>query len=80
MERNDVGVLFCDENPGLTLYMPGDGTPSAAVSFWRSALSPVGTGHVLALWRRNVGGAGEATVRAYAQYGSVKGREQPRRV
>jgi hypothetical protein len=66
MERDEVDVLFCDENPGLTLYLPGDDMPSAAVSFWRSALSPVGAGHVLVLWRRNLGGVGEATVQAYA--------------
>ncbi len=66
MERDEVDVLFCDENPGLALYLPGDDMPSAAISFWRSALSPVGAGHVLALWRRNEGGVGEAAVQAYA--------------
>jgi len=49
-------VLFCDENPGMVLYVPGADAPSVAVSFWRSILSPVGAGHVLALWRADAPG------------------------
>jgi hypothetical protein len=43
-------VVFADENPGVVLADPAG--PTAALSYWRSQLSPAGTGSVLALWQR----------------------------
>jgi hypothetical protein len=45
-----VPVVFVDENPGVVLADASG--PSAALSYWRSLLSPAGAGSVLALWRR----------------------------
>jgi hypothetical protein len=46
-----VPVVFVDENPGIVLA-DSEG-PTAALSYWRSVLSPAGAGSVLALWRRD---------------------------
>lgn len=64
MTHGDVEALFCDENPGMTLYAPGSAAPLAGVSFWRSTLSPLGAGHVLALWLAD--GPGAAIVHVHA--------------
>jgi hypothetical protein len=43
-------AVFVDENPGIVLVDPYG--PTTALSYWRSLLSPAGTGSVLALWQR----------------------------
>lgn len=61
MIQHKVQPIFCNENPLSILYAEVAGTPStpiAAVTFWRSFLSPVGSGHVLALWRAQGSGTG----------------------
>jgi hypothetical protein len=49
-EGGEEHVVFVGENPGLVLVDRG-GRPAAAAHLWRSALSPAGAGHVLAVWR-----------------------------
>ncbi|HLG78713.1 MAG TPA: hypothetical protein VKX46_20030 [Ktedonobacteraceae bacterium] len=58
MVQNQTQPIFCNENPLSILYAEAAGTPIAAVTFWRSFLSPVGSGHVLAVWRAQESGTG----------------------
>jgi hypothetical protein len=44
-------VLFCGENPGITLYAPATDRVVAVVSYWHCTYSPLGSGHALALWQ-----------------------------
>jgi hypothetical protein len=43
-------VLFCGENPGLTLYAPASNDAIAVASYWHCTHSPLGNGHALVLW------------------------------
>lgn len=47
MVKLSPNVVFCGENPGITLYAEGEIV--AAASYWRSVYSPVGEGSVLLL-------------------------------
>jgi len=51
MASSETHLVFCNENPSCIFYPEASTTPIGAVSFWRSFLSPLGSGHVLALWR-----------------------------
>ena len=43
-------VIFCGENPGLSLFRPGTDELVAAASYWRCTYSPHGEGNALLLW------------------------------
>ena len=49
-------VVFCGENPGLTLHAPGGDAVVAAASYWRCTYSPAGEGNALILWHAGAGG------------------------
>jgi hypothetical protein len=44
-------VLFCGENPGITLYAPATDRVVAVVSYWHCTYSSLGSGHALVLWQ-----------------------------
>jgi len=48
-------VVFCNENPTMILSAGGNSVAAVAVSFWQVSLSPVGPGHLFALWQRPPG-------------------------
>jgi hypothetical protein len=64
-------VIFAGENPGLTLYAPGEDRVVAAASYWRGTYSPAGEGNVLIIWY--VGGDG-GTARAIFADNAALGR------
>ena len=43
-------VLFCGENPCITLYAPATDRVVAVVSYWHCTYSPLGSGHALIFW------------------------------
>lgn len=43
-------VLFCGENPGITLYALGTERAVAVASYWQCLYSPLGRGHALIVW------------------------------
>jgi hypothetical protein len=43
-------VLFCGENPGMTLYEPATERVVAVASYWQCIYSPLGRGAVLIVW------------------------------
>ena len=57
-------VLFCGENPGISLYRPETSDLVALASYWRCAYSAQGEGDALILWVAPGAGAGEQGVRA----------------
>jgi hypothetical protein len=44
-------VLFCGENPAVTLYAPASERVVAAASYWYCTYSAYGSGHVLIFWQ-----------------------------
>src|SRR6478672_484145 len=58
-------VIFTGENPGLSLFRPGNGELVAAASYWRCTYSAHGEGNALIMWLDlTAAGAGEGTLTA----------------
>lgn len=58
-------VIFCGENPGLSLFGANGGGLVAAASYWRCTYSAHGEGNALILWLdQDAAGAGGGALRA----------------
>lgn len=58
-------VIFCGENPGLSLYQSASGALVAAASYWRCTYSAHGEGNALIMWvDLNGAGLGQGELRA----------------
>lgn len=66
-------IIFCGENPGLSLYRPGTQDLVAAASYWRCTYSAHGEGNALILWLDlDAAGLGQGELRAiYADNGPM---------